>query len=509
MRVLFWISVVSMMLSCSLPKEQGAHMNILFIMTDQHRGDGIGAAGADWLETPHLDALAREGVLFSNAYTSVPSCLPARAAILTGKSPWAHGMLGYYPIPERYPYELPRMFTDAGYRTHAVGKNHFNPIRNTHGYETVLLEEGWHSVIESEGKCDYQLWFEKIAPEKDMNATGLHYTDHRGGRAFLYADSLHPTHWTAQRAIDFLESYDEERPWLLKVSFQRPHPPFDPPQRWYDYYSEVDVPMPVVGSWAEEKYGDMLGSLEINTNATLGNFPEEEIRESRLSYYAAISFVDEQIGRVIEALQRRGELENTLIIFTADHGDMMGDHYSWRKCKPYQGSVNIPMIMRWPKRLSIKAERGQIREELVELRDVLPTFLDAASLQKPEALDGASMLDVLRDKAWRTQLDLEHARIYEPDNAWTCLTDGSYKYIYFTLTGEQQLFDLSNDPHELIDLARDPAQLELVSEWRERMIEHLSIRGERWVKDGDLTIQQESQKYSPNDPRYESESLNL
>jgi len=115
------------------------------------------------------------------------------------------------------------------------------------------------------------------------------------------------------------------------------------------------------------------------------------------------------------------------------------------------------------------------------------------------------MLDVLRDQPWRKELDLEHSLIYEPDNAWTCLTDGSHKYIYFTLTGEQQLFDLSNDPHELIDLAKDPGQAELVSEWRNRMIEHLSIRGERWVKDGDLCIQEESQKYSPNDPRYKSE----
>ena len=509
MRAVFLISVISMMFSCSPREEPDERINILFIMTDQQRGDCLGSAGADWLETPNLDALASEGVLFSNAYTSVPSCLPARAAILSGKSPWAHGMLGYYPIPERYAFELPRMFTEAGYRTHAVGKNHFNPIRNTHGYETVLLEEGWHSVIESEGKCDYQLWFEKIAPELDMNATGLHYTDHRGGRAFMYADSLHPSYWTAQKAVDFLETYDEGRPWLLKVSFQRPHPPFDPPQRWQDHYANVNYPMPQVGSWAEEKYGDMTGSLEVSTNATLGKFPEEEIRESRQSYYAAISFVDEQIGRVIEALKQRGELDHTLIIFTADHGDMMGDQHMWRKCKPYEGSVNIPMIMRWPQRLSIQAERGQIREELVELRDVLPTFLDAASLQKPEEMDGASMLDVLRDKPWRKQLDLEHSLIYEPDNAWTCLTDGTHKYIYFTLTGEQQLFDLANDPHELIDLAKDPEQLELLSEWRSRMMEHLSIRGERWVKDGELTVQEESQKYSPNDPRYESENLNL
>jgi len=190
--------------SCSPKTEYGEQVNILFIMADQFRGDCMGVAGAEWIKTPNLDHLANDGVLFSNAYSSVPSCLPARAAILTGKSPWAHGMLGYYPIAEHYPYELPAMFTHAGYRTHAVGKNHFNPMRNRHGYETILLEEGWHSVIEFDDKCDYQLWFEKNAPGEDMNATGLHYTDHRGGRSFMYADSLHPTSWTAQGAVDFL-----------------------------------------------------------------------------------------------------------------------------------------------------------------------------------------------------------------------------------------------------------------------------------------------------------------
>ncbi|MEN8231005.1 MAG: sulfatase/phosphatase domain-containing protein, partial [Bacteroidota bacterium] len=267
-------------------------------------------------------------------------------------------------------------------------------------------------------------------------------------------------------------------------------------------YSDVEFPMPEIGSWAEEKNGNKTGSLEILKNPTLGNFPEEEICASRQSYYAAISFVDEQIGRVIEALGKRGELDNTIILFTADHGDMMGDHYMWRKCKPYEGSANVPMIIRWPESLKINAKRGQIREELVELRDVLPTVLDAAALPKPKEMEGLSMLDIMREKEWRKLLDLEHSEIYEPGNAWTCITDGRYKYIYFTLTGEQQLFDLSNDPHELTDLAEDPNNFQVVSEWRSKMADHLSIRGERWVLNGELTVQETSQKYSPNDYRY-------
>lgn len=479
-------------------------INILFLMGDQHRGDCIGADGAAWIKTPSLDKLAKEGVIFTNAYTSVPSCLPARTSILTGMSPWQSGQLGYKDIPE-YQYELPKMFTAAGYRTHAVGKNHFTPMRNTHGYQTVELEEAWHTVIEGSGKCDYTIWFEENVPGQDINASGLHYTDHRGGISFPFEEKYHASHWTADRAIHFLEDYEGEEPWLLKVSFQRPHPPFDPPGRWLDYYHNIDIPKAKVGSWAEKKYGQKTGSLNELKNPTSGNFPEDEIDASRRAYYAAISFVDEQLGRVLEALENRGELENTLILYTADHGDMMGDQHMWRKCRPYEGSARIPMILRWPESIHMKAKRGQVRSELVELRDVLPTFLDAAGIPKPQVMDGASMLDIMKDKSWRKMLDLEHAQIYEKDNAWVALTDGRYKYIYFTLTGQQQLFDLQNDPDEMTDLASDELFEEnksFVKTWRKRMIKHLEIRGDEWVKDGDLTVQQESIYYGANHPGF-------
>jgi len=479
-------------------------INILFLMGDQHRGDCVGADGAAWIKTPHLDNLAKEGVIFTNAYTSVPSCLPARTSILTGMSPWQSGQLGYKDIPE-YQYELPQMFTGAGYRTHAVGKNHFTPMRNTHGYQSVELEEAWHTQYKDTEKCDYTIWFEENVPGEDINASGLHYTDHRGGVAFPFEDKYHASHWTAERAIRFLENYEGEKPWLLKVSFQRPHPPFDPPQRWLAYYNNIDIQEAKVGPWAEKKYDHKTGSLNELKNPTSGNFPEDEIDASRRAYYAAISFVDEQLGRVLEALEDRGELENTLIIYTADHGDMMGDHHMWRKCRPYDASARIPMILRWPESLQMKAERGQVRGELVELRDVLPTFLDAAGIPKPQVMDGASMLNILKDKSWRKMLDLEHAQIYEKDNAWVALTDGRYKYIYFTLTGQQQLFDLKNDPYEMNDMAADELFEKneiLLIEWRKRMVKHLTIRGEEWVKDGDLMVQKNSIYYGINHPKF-------
>ena len=483
------------------PEMNRKRINILFLMSDQHRGDCIGAAGADYVITPNLDQLAKEGVLFTRAYSSVPSCLPARTSILTGMSPWKSGQIGYTEIPN-YQYEGPAMFTASGYRTHAVGKNHFYPMRNKHGYQTVELEEGWYTTFKNHEKCDYRLWFERSAPGKDMNATGLNYNDLRGGRCFPFEDSLHPTYWTAERSIDFLQSYKGDDPWLLKVSFQRPHPPFDPPKRWYDAYSNNKIPLPEIGKWAKEKYGNLKGSLEISNNASSGVFPEDEIKNSRHSYYAGLSFVDEQLGRVIEALKERGELENTLIIYTSDHGDMMGDQYMYRKCRPYEGSTRIPMILRWPESLKLNVKRGQVSTQLVELRDILPTFLDAAEIPIPNVMDGRSMLDILKGKKWRTTLDLEHAQIYESDNAWVALTGRRYKYIYYTLTGKEQLFDLMNDPNELNELvssANPPDKL--IREWRNKMIKHLKERGEEWVKDNKLVIQKKPIYTGVNRPK--------
>jgi choline-sulfatase len=478
-------------------------INILFLMADQHRGDCIGAAGAEYVSTPNLDRLAKEGILFTRAYSSVPSCTPARTSILTGMSPWKSGQIGYTNIPN-YPFEGPAIFTSNGYTTHAIGKNHFYPMRNKHGYQEVELEEGWYTATKGHEECDYTKFFQKNAPGKDINQVGLSYNDLRGGRFFPFEEYLHPTYWTADRAIQFLNHHPNDEPWLLKVSFQRPHSPLDPPKRFVNSIDTNKIQMPSIGEWAERKFGKNKSSMEINPNASNGVFPDSEIKESRKSYYEAISYVDDQIGRVIQALRETGELENTLILYTSDHGDLMGDHHLWRKCRPYEGSTRIPMIVRWPASLSLKAKRGQISTELVELRDVFPTFLDASGIKIPEVMDGRSMLDIVKGNKWRTQLEMEHAQIYEPDNAWVALTDKRYKYIYFTLTGAEQLFDLKTDPNELNELASslNPPK-KLLADYRTKMVAYLKERGEEWVKNDQLVIQPKPIYVGVNRPKTE------
>jgi arylsulfatase A-like enzyme len=465
-------------------------INILFLMDDQHRGDWIGAAGARWMITPHLDRLAREGALFRRAYSSTPSCLPARTALLTGMSPWGHGLLGYTPIPERLAVEKPRLFTEAGYRTHAIGKQHYSPQTNSHGYQTMEIGEPDHSP--GDWVPEYVQWFARQTGGKNPYSVYRSGNDQRGGVHFPFDERLHETRWTTDRAIAFLEAQPPRSNWFLKVSFHRPHAPLNAPKRWYDRYEGVEIPPPQVGGWGQQWYGGKQVSWVTNGDATRGVVPAAEMRETRRSYAAAISFVDEQIGRILDALRKRGDLENTFILFTSDHGDVMGDNNLHRKTYPVEGSINVPMIIRWPKRLGLEALRGEVRQDLVELRDVLPTFLDAAGLPRPAIIEGASLLDCLRGAPWRKVLDLEHASCYQPKDGWVALMDARHKYIYHTVTGEQQLFDLQEDPHELRDLAAESASSSLVQQWRKQMVGHLALRGEAWVRNGDLVVQPKS-----------------
>lgn len=481
------------------------NLNILMIMDDQHRGDFLGCTGASWLQTPNIDALAKEGALFYNFYCALPSCTPARTSLLTGLTPWHHGMLGYMDnIAQYYKLTLPQFFSQNCYDTIVTGKNHFGPPRNTQGYKTINLEEGWYTKNPNGFICDYEAWFNKMAPGKDINATGLSYNDARGGRPFPFADELHATHWTADRAIDFIQNNHMDSPWFLKLSFQRPHPPYDPPKRWMDYYTQMDLPQPEVGEWAKDKYKGKESTMDKTPEASSAIFPEAEIKSSRAAYAGSISFMDEQLGRVIKALKASGQYENTFILFFSDHGEMLGDQHMYRKCRPYDPSAKIPLIMRWPTKAgNFTFPRGQQREELVELRDILPTLADVAGLQLPSKVDGESVLKILRgETGWRKTLCLEHSKCYEPDNAWIAIRDKRYKLIFFTLTGQQQLFDLQKDPHELHNLIGSSQIQQVYKALYSALAEEMKERGEIWVQNGRLQVQKTSMIASPNYPKY-------
>jgi arylsulfatase len=484
--------------------------NILMLMADQLRVDCVGAYGNKAIKTPHLDRIANEGIRFQNAYTCTPSCTPARSALMTGLGPWRHGMLGMTNMATNpYPMEKAAALAAAGYHTTSIGKNHYYPMSNPHGYHHLISDEHCSYWFHKEGedkpqsdeeRCDYESWFWSQMPDKDPHATGLGWND-QPSKPFVYPEEMHATHWTGSTAVRFLQQYERPEPFFLKVSFIRPHSPYDPPERFFKMYEKEALPEAQVGEWAaryEPRNTDQ-------DDLWHGKLTKEEIHHSRQGYYGSVSFVDEQVGRILAALEQRKMLDDTLIVFFSDHGDMLGDHNLWRKTYGYESSAHIPMMMRPAAGMGL-GPVGQRIDNPVELRDLLPTFLDAAGAAVPESLDGKSLLHLVRSQGsdWRPYIDLEHNICYDVTNHWNGLTDGKWKYIFHAHSGEEQLFHLEDDRRELLDLAAAPEHKETLLLWRGRLVDHLSERGDQWVQEGNLMLRPKSMMLSPNFPGYKT-----
>ena len=472
--------------------------HIILIVTDQQRADALGCVNKAVI-TPNLDRLAAEGNLFTNAYSAAPSSTPARSGLLTGMSPWRHGMLGYGNVAEHYPCEMPRMLRDLGYTTLGIGKMHWRPQNALHGFHATITDESGRRETPY-FISDYHKWFYTQALGENPNATGLGWNDH-GAAPYRLAEELHPTVWTGNTAVSTIENYDGNEPLFLKISFARPHSPYDPPQRILERYRDIEIPAPAHGGWSRD-IGKGI-SPEEDPDAAFGNFGDDYAINTRRHYYASVTFIDEQVGRIVEALKRRGMYDNALICFVSDHGDMMGDHNHWRKTYAYEGSTAIPLIVKLPAGTKRAAASGTRVEAPVELRDLLPTFLAINRASQPEIMDGMPLTELLCNgrSQWRRWLGLEHATCYSPDNYWCAVTDGKIKYIWFFNTGTEQLFDLEKDPYECVDLSKEKRYAGLLGQARTALAEYLAERGPEWVRDGRAVKRPEAMLYSPNYPR--------
>ena len=513
--------------------------NILFLMTDQQRFDTLGwsTRGRRSL-TPNFDQLAAEGVVMKSSWTSTPTCTPARAALVTGMNGWNNGMIGYTNIPRHYNYTYPQGLSEAGYLTKALGKNHFSKV--PHGFQQQSLydglgackhpaADGGHNCTEEnwEGEWDnYDEWFSAQHGHDDPEK-GLDDWNSWEAYVYPYEEYYHATVWTTRNAVDFLSNYSDARPFMFKVSWHRPHSPYDPPQRVLDQVSEADLPPLIPGGNWDHKYKECV----VSQDSWCGDMPATDVTYSRRSYLANIVLIDEGVGEIISTLKRRDMYEDTWILFTSDHGDGQADHYHWRKGYPYEFSAHVNMVVRWPERYKeqagVQIKRGSFIPAPVttELRDIGHTFLDIgdalhtvpAGRFKPR--DGKSILCLLRDPTgkknctypinpgpWREYIDLEHSVVYAYFNFWSALTDGLMKYIFYadvTLPKHEELFDLVADPGEMTDLSADPAYAAELKKWRQRLVDLWTEqnRGDEWVKDGVLQYRTYKQS-SPESPNY-------
>lgn len=462
--------------------------NIILIMTDQLRGDCLGCMGHPDVKTPFLDTLAARGTLFDRAYSTCPTCIPARAALHTGMSQEHHGRVGYADgVAWDYEHTMAGELTKAGYYTQCVGKMHVHPLRNLLGYNHVELHDGYlhhyrYSDVpwyESQKVADdYMHWLKnEKGIDADIIDTGMECNSWVA-RPWIYEESAHPTNWVTGRAIDFLRRRDRSKPFFLTVSYLRPHPPFDAPQYYFDMYNAMSLRPPSVGTW--ERSDELEAKGRIFDSGT-GPMDPEMIRQAQVGYYACITHLDHQIGRLLQALVDDRCYEDAMIIFTSDHGEQLCDHHLFRKAMPYEGSAHIPMILSGP-----GLGAGQVCHSLVELRDVMPTALDMAKALVPHTVDGQSMVPLTQatDMKLRGWLHGEHS-FGEKSNHW--IVTENDKYIWFSQTGQEQYFDLQEDPGECHDRIADSDRQERIHKLRLLLIKALAGRPEGY-SDGSRLI---------------------
>ncbi len=462
-------------------KRQLSRQNIIFIITDQWRGDCLSVSGHPVVETPNLDELARRGTNFTASYSNCPSCIAARASIFTGMRPQTHGRLGYRDqVPWRYEHMLGEELRQAGYQTACIGKTHFYPQGGRFGFEVLESYEAAQR-FRPDYVNDYHEWLREHTNGRVDEQ--FHGADSNSwvARPSHLPEELHNNSWVITRGLEFLRRRDPLRPFFLNLSFHRPHPPIDPPQVFYDMYKDRELPPVPVGDWAAVHDLPAAG-----VNAWHGRISPEQLARARRAYYAQIAHIDNQIGR-LRIKMRHMNLGPTWFIFSADHGEMLGDHHIFRKTYAYEGSAKTPLIICPPEGAPIHSCDAPVAQI-----DIMPTILDLAGAPVPKTVEGMSMLPLLAktpaEAAWRPYVHGEHSACYDPDNAMQFLTDGKEKYIWFTTTGQEQLFDLREDAAETRDLARDPANEHRVALWRQRLIEMLAVREMDGLTDGEKLI---------------------
>ena len=446
--------------------------NIVLIMTDEMRGDCMGIAGHPDVKTPYIDSLAAKGVYYPNAYSACPTCVPARAILHTGLNQRHTGRVGYQDrVDWNYGCTMAGELAKAGYYTQCVGKMHVHPLRHYAGFHSVELHDGYlHEYrfpmvpgYENQMEADdYFHWLRtELGSEADVTVSGM---DCNGwtARPWPYEEKYHPTNWVAQRSIDFLRRRDPRQPFFLMASFVRPHAPYDAPQYYFDLYKDKDLRPPVYGDWDDRELLEKTGRI---FNNITGPVDPELIRQQMIGYYACITHVDHQIGRILMAMTEHQLMDNTIFLFTSDHGEMLSDHCLDRKSVPYQGSIHIPMLISGPEKLL--GRQGVVDDTLTELQDVMPTLLDMAGAKIPETLDGRSFFHG-HDRQW---LHGEHAYGKKSHQFIVTKTD---KFIWFSQTGEEQYFDLTVDPQETHNAIGEEKYQARIAELRGHLIDTLA-----------------------------------
>ena len=428
--------------------------NILWYCTDQQRFDTIAALGNPHVKTPTIDKLIAEGVAFTHAYCQSPICTPSRASFLTGLYPArVHNTRNGNESFPSWPPIITKLIANSGYECGLVGKFHLQSA----GHRTEpRIDDG------------YSYWKFSHAPRDDW-PSGHDYAEWvraKGGDLDAMRNSpervppeCHQTTWATEMTLDFVQK-PRNKPWLLCVNIYDPHPPFIPPKVYADKYNADDMP----GPYFRESDLDLQAKLhKIDFQDEVRTPEEHDAKQAQAYYYAMIEQIDDQFARILECLDKTGQRENTVIIFTSDHGEALGDHgLMYKGCRFYEGLVRVPLIFSWPGKIL----KDVTSPALVELLDKTATIVELAGLSQPEYMQGKSLMPILRGES----SPLEHREFVRSeyfDALDPFFTNGSgtfatmYRNRKYKLTvyhGHQlgELYDLEADPWEFDNLWDNP-----------------------------------------------------
>jgi arylsulfatase A-like enzyme len=482
-----------------------AAKNVLLIVVDQWRGLMLPKLGADYLKLPNIDALCAEGVTFRNHFTQSVPCGPARASLLTGLYVMNHrAVQNTIPLDARFT-NLAHELRTGGYDPALVGYTTTTPDpRKTAPNDPrffVLgdIMEGFHSVGAFENRDAYFGWVASQGFKLPQNRDDVWLPQGAspGGataQPAVIPKELSDTAWFTERGLSYLQGR-AGRPWFLHLGYYRPHPPFIAPAPYNAMYRPEDMPKVVrAASPAEEaKQNPLLGYYIDNIKQAsffqdgrkLGSeMTEAEVAQMRATYCGLMSEIDDHLGRVFAYLKETGQWDNTLIIFTCDHGEQLGDHHLLGKIGYFDESYRIPMIIRDP-RAAAKGTRGTIVEKFTETIDTMPTILEWLGLPVPRQVDGHSLLPFVEGGApsdWRTEahyeFDFRDLHYSQPESALgvpmdrcglAVVQDENYKYVHFAAL-PPLLFDLKADPGQFVNRANDPAYAARMGEYAQKML---------------------------------------
>ena len=413
--------------------------NIILITTDQQRYDATGLTGPSFLRTPHFNDLSCQGVIFNRAYADCPICVPARVGIMTGQTVFRHGFDTNGNTSESLgrANTLPTCMRGLGYQTAAIGKMHFGPERARHGFDEMLIPDDYYRQMRASG-----------SPFQPMRH-GLGQNELYAGMATV-PEALTLTSWIAEQSVLYIrERRDPTVPFFLWTSFSKPHPPLDPPEPYYSMYRNCDIPRPLEGDWMSDERSPHPFNRQ-RQSWSLDRLHWDIIREARAAYYGLITQIDYNIGRILAALMDMRLFDDTMILYTSDHGEYLGDFRTGSKLFFHEPSAHIPMLIRLP-RSEDGGLHGSACDALATHADILPTCVAAAGGTPPADCDGMDLVAVARGQT--PPRDYLQAGLASKPLAFLALTDGRWKYMYYPEGPTEQLFDLQSDPHESRDLA--------------------------------------------------------